>query len=310
MDPYRLRVLRELGERGSLAAVARALHVTPSAVSQQLGALQRTIAVPLTERHGRVLVLTDAGAALAAAAVDVATALDRADRAVQDHLEDPCAPVSLAGFQSAALTYFPPLLSHLATRGGPPVSCADADVAQADTPALVADYDLVVAQRLDHTPPWPTRRLTAIPLIHEPLLVGIPRGHPLAAHHRLSAADVAGQSWISVHDGYPLQPTLALIAAAAGRPLNVAHRINDLTVAAAIVASGSALALLPAYTTPFHAAVVLRELTDVRSGRSIDVLTRPETLHRASALHVLNALRTLVTDNATTAGSKARLTER
>lgn len=64
-----------------------------------------------------------------------------------------------------------------------------------------------------------------------------------------------------MHDVYPLQPTLALIAAATDRPLNVAHRINKLTVAA----SDSVLALLPAYTTPRHAAVVLRELTDVGS---------------------------------------------
>lgn len=304
MDPYRLRVLRELGERGSLAAVARALHVSPSAVSQQLAVLQRNVTVPLTERRGRVLALTDAGAALAAAAMDVAIALDRADRAVQDHLEDPHAPVSLAAFHSAALTYFPPLLTHLASRDGPAVFCTDADVSQADTPALIADFDLVIAQRLDHTPPWPTRRLTAIPLIHEPLLVAIPRGHPLADRDALSAVDVADQPWISVHDGYPLQPTLALIAATAGRPLTLVHRINDLTVAAALVASGSALAVLPAYTTPPHADVVLHELTDVRSGRSIDVLTRPETLHRASALHVLHTLRSLATATATDTASE------
>ncbi|WNV87919.1 LysR substrate-binding domain-containing protein [Umezawaea sp. Da 62-37] len=105
-----------------------------------------------------------------------------------------------------------------------------------------------------------------------------------------------------MHDGYPLQPTLALIAAAAGRPLTVTHRINDLTVAAAVVASGSALAVLPAYTTPPRADVLLRELTDVRSGSSIDVLTRPETLHRASARHVLDVLRALVTASAATGG--------
>lgn len=305
MDPYRLRVLRELGERGSLAAVARALRVSPSAVSQQLAALQRGIPVPLTERRGRALVLTDAGTALAAAAVDVAAALDRASRAVQDHLEDPGASVSLAGFHSAALTYFPPLLAYLNAQGGPPVACADADVAQADFPALVADYDLVLAHRLDHTADWPTDRLTAIPLVHEPLLIGLPTSHPLAHKKELSAADVAGQPWISVHDGFPLQPTLALIAAAAGRPLNIAHRINELTVAAAVVASGAALALLPAYTTPPHPTVVLRELTDVRSGRSIDVLTRPETLHRASARRVLEVLRAVVSAPATSNGGAA-----
>ena len=49
MDERQLSVLRELAERGSLVAAARALHVTPSAVSQQLAALQRSCPAPLTE---------------------------------------------------------------------------------------------------------------------------------------------------------------------------------------------------------------------------------------------------------------------
>jgi DNA-binding transcriptional LysR family regulator len=52
MDPRQLAVLRELGDRGSVTAVAAALFVTPSAVSQQLAALQRRAAVPLTECRG------------------------------------------------------------------------------------------------------------------------------------------------------------------------------------------------------------------------------------------------------------------
>ncbi|KUM76005.1 helix-turn-helix domain-containing protein [Streptomyces curacoi] len=78
MDERQLRILRELGELGSVTAVAEALLVTPSAISQQLRLLQRAIPVPLTERQGRRLVLTDAGQALAGAAVEVETALARA----------------------------------------------------------------------------------------------------------------------------------------------------------------------------------------------------------------------------------------
>src|SRR5690349_4649036 len=136
MDPHHLRLLRELGDRGSVAAVARALHITPSAVSQQLNTLQRSARVPLTERSGRRLVLTAAGRALAAAAVEVLTALDRADRAVGAYLDDPAAPVRVAGFNSVALTWFP----ALAARPGPSVRFFDQDVPQADFPGLVGDY--------------------------------------------------------------------------------------------------------------------------------------------------------------------------
>jgi DNA-binding transcriptional LysR family regulator len=290
MEVHQLRILRELGERGSVAAVARALHVTPSAVSQQLAALQRSSRAPLTERRGRRLALTDAGRRLAAAAVEVIGALDRAAHAVDGYLDDPTQPVTVAAFHSAALAYFAPLIGHLQCTGGPPVHCADADVAQSDFPALVADYDLVLAHRLDSSPPWPTDRLTVVPLVHEPLYIALPDASPLADSPRLTAADVATQPWISVHDGFPVQGTLAAIAAAAGRPLDITHRINEFTVAASVVASGAALALLPGYTTIPNPRVVLRPLDDVPAGRHIDVLTRPETPSRASVQVVLQAL--------------------
>jgi len=293
MDLQRLRLLRELGDRGSLAAVARAMHITPSAVSQQLRALQRSARVPLTERRGRRLVLTEAGRALAAAAIEVSTALDRAGRAVDAYLDDPAAPVTVAAFHSAALTFFGPLLGRA---GLPPVRCSDRDVAQADFPALAADHDLVLAHRLAHSPPWPADRLTVVPLIHEPLYVAMPEDHRLASRTSLTAADVAAEAWISVREGFPLEGVLTAIAAAAGRPLDIVHRVNEFTVVAAIVAAGGGLALLPGYTSRPHPGVALRPLDGLPAARHIDVLTRPENLHRAAVRTVLDALREIAAE--------------
>jgi DNA-binding transcriptional LysR family regulator len=287
MDLHHLRLLRELGDRGSLAAVARAMHITPSAVSQQLRSLQRSARVPLTERRGRRLVLTEAGRALAAAAIEVSTALDRAGRAVDAYLDNPTTPVTLAAFHSAGLTYFGPLLSR---PGLPPLRCSDQDVPQAGFPALVADYDLVLAHRLAHSPPWPADRLTTVPLIHEPLYVAMPAGHRLASKRSLTADDVAAEPWICVREGFPLEGVLTAIAAAAGRPVNIVHRVNEFTVVAAIVAAGGGLALLPGYTSRPDPGVVLRPLADLPVGRHIDVLARPESLHRVAVRAVLDAL--------------------
>ncbi|MBG0564835.1 LysR family transcriptional regulator [Actinoplanes aureus] len=304
MDLHHLRLLRELGDRGSVAAVARALHITPSAVSQQLKALQRSARVPLTELRGRRLALTDAGRALAGVAIEVSTALDRANRIVDAYLDDPGVPVTVSAFHSAGLTYFPPLLRHLASTGGPPVRCSDADVAHADFPGLVADYDLVLAHRLAHSPPWPADRVTVVPLVHEPLHVAMPATHPLAAKSQVTAADVSTEPWISVHDGFPLEGILTAIAAAAGRPLAITHRINEFTVAASVVAAGAALALLPVYTTVPSPGIVLRPLADLRAGRYIDVLTRPENLHRAAVRTVLDSLRRIATAGVTPAAAQ------
>jgi len=287
MDLHHLRLLRELGDRGSVAAVARAMHITPSAVSQQLRSLQRSARVPLTERRGRRLVLTEAGRALAAAAIEVSTALDRAGRAVDAYLDDPAGPVTVAAFHSAGLTYFGPLIGRA---GLPPMRCSDEDVAQAGFPALVADYDLVLAHRLAHSPSWPADRLTVVPLVREPLYVAVPAGHRLASRPSLTAADVAGEPWISVHEGFPIEGVLTAIAAIAGRPLDIVHRVNEFTVVAAIVAAGGGLALLPGYTSRPDPGVVLRPLADLPAGRHIDALARPESLHRVAVRAVLGAL--------------------
>ena len=285
MEARHLIVLRELGDRGSVSAVAAALHLTPSAVSQQLAALQRGAAVPLTRLDGRVLVLTEAGRSLAAAAVDVATALARASAAVDAHLADPAATVRVAAFHSAASAFFPALLDG----GAAGIACADEDVAQDAFPLLCADHDVVIAHRPAGSGPWPgTVRATR--LLGEPLDVALPAGHPLAAKRRLRALDLAGEPWIAVHDGFPLSGAVDAIGAAAGRPLDVRHRINDFAVAADLVATGAGFALLPRYLGPRRADVLLRPVAGLHVAREIDVLTRPEQRFRTAVTDVIGRL--------------------
>jgi DNA-binding transcriptional LysR family regulator len=289
MDARQLQILRELGELGSVAAVAEALYVTPSAISQQLRLLQRTIPVPLTERAGRRLSLTDAGRALAVAAAEVDLALAKAQHAVDTFVEGPGGPVSVAGFHSAAAAFFPSLLKAF-NGTGPQLTFSDEDVAQADFAALTGEYDVVLAHRLDHAKAWPGGVKVAA-LLHEPLDVAVPAGHPLAAQRDVTAADVAAERWITVHEGFPLLATIDAIAAAAGQPLEIAHRINDFTVAASVVAAGGGVALIPRWTSGPLDGVVLKPLRGVRARRHVDALYRPERAVRRSVAQVLTELR-------------------
>jgi DNA-binding transcriptional LysR family regulator len=290
MDERQLRILRELGELGSVTAVAEALLVTPSAISQQLRLLQRAIPVPLTERQGRRLVLTDAGQALAGAAVEVETALARARHSVEEFVGQPDGEVSVAAFHSAGAAFFPPLLRALAGPGTPVPRLADEDVPQEDFPRLTREYDLVLAHRLDHAPPWPDT-VTATTLLREPLDVAMPVGHRLAAKRRVTPRDVADEPWITVHDGFPVLATIEAIAAAAGRRLHLAHRINEFAVVAEAVAAGGGIALMPRWTMRPHPALVLRPLSGVRATRHIDALCRPERTARVAVRTVLTELR-------------------
>ncbi|GGX52138.1 LysR family transcriptional regulator [Streptomyces noursei] len=289
MDERQLRILRELGDLGSVSAVAAALHVTPSAISQQLRLLQRSIPVPLTERAGRRVVLTDAGQALAAAAIKVETALAQARHTISDFAEQPDGDVSVAAFHSAASAFFPFLLRSLVGPGRPRPALADEDVAQDRFPALTRHYDLVLAHRLDHSPPWP-RTVTSTTLLREPLDVALPAGHPLASKPLLTPRDVADQPWITVHDGFPLMSTIEAIASVANRRLDIVHRINEFAVVAVAVAAGGGLALMPRWTARSHPDVVLRPLSGVHARRDIDVLHRPERTTRKAVRTVLAEL--------------------
>ena len=289
MEIRQLQILRELGERGSVTAVAEALYVTPSAISQQLRLLQRSVAVPLTERQGRRLALTDAGRALAASAREVETALAKARDAVDAFINEPGGPVHLAAFHSAAEAFFPPLVRAFGKPGPPRLCLADEDVAQTEFATLTGDYDIVVAHRLDHTAPWPPG-VSVTALLHEPLDVAMPENHPLASKQRVTPHDVAGEQWITVHEGFPLFGTIEAIGAAAGRRLDIVHRINEFFVAAEVVAAGGGLALMPRWTTQPRAGLVLRPLTGVPTRRHIDALCRPERAVRRSVRAILNEL--------------------
>ncbi len=311
MDPARLRLLRELGDRGSVVAVAVAMHVSASAVSQQLAALQAGVAVSLTVKRGRRLVLTEAGEALAAASVRVDEALAAALDAVGSFLEHDARAVRVSAFHSAGLALFGPLLAELAGAegSGTGVALADADVAQGDFAGLTADHDLVVAHRLPHDPPWPTARLVVVPLLVEPLDVALHAGHPLASTAGITPDQLRDERWISTHAGFPLAGVLDHLGALIGEAPRIVHRVNEFSVAAQIVRAGDAIAVMPR-TTGAPLAVdgmVLRPVVGATLVRHVDVLARPDALAQAPVRVVLAALKR-VADAAADAGERAATT--
>jgi DNA-binding transcriptional LysR family regulator len=293
MEVHQLQILRELGDLGSVTAVARALFVTPSAVSQQLALLQRGIDVPLTRKEGRTLVLTDAGRVLAQAGAAVVAAMADARTAIGTYQHDAGAPVTLAGFHSAGQALFAPLLARLSGSGGPPPRFSDEDVAQHDFPALAARYDLVLAHRMDHTPPWPEHQVAVLPLAHEPLDIAVPAGHRLAGRAAVHPRDLAGERWVVSREGYSPADILGAVSAVSGSAPQVVHRINDYATVSALVRTGDVLGVIPRYTAgaSVGTGVVLVPLEGIANRRRIDVLARPETMRRASVQLVAEALR-------------------
>lgn len=298
MELHQLQILRELGALGSVTAVAEALRVTPSAVSQQLAALQRGFHTPLTRKQGRALVLTAAGEVLAASGAVAIDAMAAARNALDAFENDAGGTVTLSGFHSVGQALFGALMRELSSSDPAPlVHLTDEDVAQSDFPALTARYDLVLAHRMDHSAPWPSSGIRSLTLVREPLDVAVAATHPLASRRSLSPADVVDERWVTSRIGYSPDDVLRAIAAVANQPVQVQHRINDYGAVAAVVAAGDAIGMLPRYTSPSvdDRHIVRLPLQGVNTLRAIDVLARPEHLRRRSVRQVIEALQRVMT---------------
>src|SRR3954451_14757713 len=204
LDLRRVRLLRELAARGTIAAVADALQFTPSAVSQQLATLEREAGVPLFERAGRGVRLTHAALPL----VDHADALlERAALAEAD-LAAAAGTVTgrarVAGFQSVMLKLAIPAVEALA-RDAPRLRCelVEAEPEQSLPALALGDVDVVLADEWQHQPRSRPAGGDRGALLDDPVPLVLPADPPAARRHRhaVPLAELAGAAWTTGHPG-------------------------------------------------------------------------------------------------------------
>lgn len=310
MELHQLRVLRELAERGSVRAAAEALYITPSAVSQHLKSLQRSAGTPLVTHDGRRLVLTRAGRALAAAAVDVERSMALARNAIERDVREVDRVVSIAAFPSAGQMFLPRIAARFAGMGGmggmdgmdgmdgiggtggPGVALADHDAAPEQAVALCGDYDIVIAHRWRIHSPWPPGQVSVTPLLDEPYDVALPAAHPLAQRPHLRPVDLVDVEWIAGQAGWAPAGIITAIGAVAGREPQVRHRINDLATAVAMVRHIGGVTLVPRFVGDhlLGDGVVTRPLEGVESRREVAAVARPDRGISVAVARVVDAL--------------------
>ncbi|GAA4674276.1 LysR family transcriptional regulator [Gordonia humi] len=289
MDVRHLELLRELADRGSITAVARASHRTVSAVSQQLRTAQREFGMALTEPDGRGLRLTEAGRLLADGGRRVQTTVAQVQAEWDAYRNDAGGSVSILAFPSSAAVFYPAVVAA-ADLAGIDLRLDDADLAEVEFAERTADYDIVVAHSLDRRRPAGTDGLVVRQVAVEPLDIAMAPGHPLAALPTLRAADLAGQRWIGVPEGYPFDSVLRGIAATLDETLDVRQRLRDNRVAESLVRTGDVLAVLPRFTTVPDDGLVLREIVDVPAERTLSAIMRPDRARRRAVTTVLDAI--------------------
>lgn len=244
LDVKRLRVLRELAERGTVAATAEALSFTPSAVSQQLSALEREAGVVLLEREGRRLALTDAGRTLVTHADAVLAQLERAEADLHAASTEISGTLKVAAFSSFARSILPRVVART-LRDHPRLDVHVRDAEPQDSVPLLrlGELDVVIAQRFPYVPRDFGPAFHVVELFDDALHLATGPGHHDAPPR---FADLAGHPWVAGHPGTSCHEVVVHACHAAGHEPRIVGFSNDFAVVAALVAEGVGIAMIPA----------------------------------------------------------------
>jgi len=250
IDPHRLAVLREVARAGSFAGAAAALHHTPSAVSQQIAALERGAGIMLVERSTRGVTLTGAGRVLLATADAIHAELQLAAQRLRALAGSGPQALTVVTFPSAGEPLLAPALTAMTAAAGDPVEItvieSEPDAALGSVRDGRADLALLYHFHTRQPPRgWPATSGPGsyIPLVTDPLRLLVPAGHPLAGRPAASLADVAGERWIQ---GWgDVGDATDMLAALSGFRPQVACRSSDYRFMSALVGAGVGVALVP-----------------------------------------------------------------
>ncbi|WP_052229902.1 LysR family transcriptional regulator [Streptomyces sp. CT34] len=243
-DIKKLRILRTLQELGTVTAAAEALHMTPSAVSQQLTGLARSLGVTLLEAHGRRVRLTAAAQLVLRHAEEVFAQLERADAELLGFLQGEAGQVRVGAFSTAIPALVVPAVQELrGTHPGLAVAVREAEAEAAYELLAEGSVDLALSLAA-HAPTPRDPKFTRVSLLADPLDVALPAGHPLAAAPGLRLADLAGEPWIFGSSG-PWSQITTTACENAGFVPEQAHAAADWSAIWAMVAAGMGVALVP-----------------------------------------------------------------
>ncbi|MEU6314381.1 LysR substrate-binding domain-containing protein [Streptomyces sp. NPDC047014] len=261
LDVRRLRLLRELARRGTIAAVAEALAFSPSAVSQQLGVLEREAGLPLLERTGRRVRLTPAGQNLVLHAEAVLERLERADADLAEARGGLAGALRIGAFPTATRAIVPAALVDLARRHpGLEPMVSETDPAEVAHALRAGDLDVALVHAYDFVPAAREPGLTTEPLYGEAMYLAVPgadapREAAAAAETEADSGGVPEQGavlrahaaapWITATPGTLCHAMTVRACQAAGFTPRVRHRVDEFATVLALVAAGQGVAVVP-----------------------------------------------------------------
>ena len=255
LDVRKMALLRELARLGTIAAVAQAQFCTPSAVSQQLAALEREAGVPLLRRSGRGVELTAAGADLADRAGDVLALLEEAAAALAAARSELAGELRIGAFPTAVRTLLPPALVALgAAHPRLELHVTELDPAQVPDALRAGLLDIALVHEYDYVPREPDPAMVTEPLLSETVYLAAAAGTGTTANGPSETGlsggpDPVGVSrdrpWIVGSPGTLCHLMAIRLCQAAGFTPRIRHYADDFAAVLTLVAAGQGVAVVP-----------------------------------------------------------------
>ncbi|GCD92523.1 LysR family transcriptional regulator [Embleya hyalina] len=293
LDVRRLRLLRELSLRGTIAAVAEALAFTPSAVSQQLATLEREAGVPLLERTGRRVTLTPAGHTLVGHAEAVLARLEQAAAELADTRRGPAGPLRIGAFPTATRAMILPALTSLVDRHpGLEPMVVEIDPARVADALRAGDLDVALVHEYDFVPTVAEPGIATSPLCAEPMYLAGRTRPPESARTDSVLAGCRNSPWITATPGTLCHAMTIRACQAAGFTPRVRHQVDDFATVLSLVAAAQGVAVVPHLGIPTHPPAV--SLTRLPLRRRTTIAHREGATHHPAVRAVTRALRSSV----------------
>ncbi|WP_030781325.1 LysR family transcriptional regulator [Streptomyces sp. NRRL S-920] len=246
IEARRLHILRAVADHRTVTAAAAALYLTPSAVSQQLTALEQETGHRLVDRSARGVRLTAAGEILLTHTNAVLAQLERAEAELAAYSSGEAGTVTVASFATGIGLVVAPALARLAASApGIRVRVQDAEGDASLPMVLDRQVDVAVAVEYRGGPGADDPRLTRVPLYAEPFDAVLPLGHRLAAADRVPLAELAKDAWIGPFAGNPCHDVVVLACEQAGFQPLLEHWSDDFRAVVALASAGAGVALVP-----------------------------------------------------------------
>lgn len=252
LDVGRLATLRQVKLRGTMAAAAKALFVTPPAVSQQLHELEKEVGVVLLEHVGRGVRLTEAAERLVERTEVVLAELDAAEAELQGLAAPPAGVVTVGAFPTGASTFLVDAVCDMAGRFPlVRVVMVEGNPTESLLSLRLGEVDMVLGYQYPRVPIAADKRIERREILVDPLVVLVPVGL-FPAGSEIELDELSGRVWAMAPADVSYGMGVRRACQAAGFEPDVRFQTYDVSVMEAMVAAGLAVAVVPGLALLAH----------------------------------------------------------